>query len=205
MRPDHTGFRHANAGGASSPRLGASRSFSRLVRGVIALVAVGVIASAAWRTELPQRLWWLATAPPPSQYVLPVAGVKRAALRPSFGAPRPGNRRHQGIDIMARRGTAVVAAADGFVTSTAPNRLGGTVVWIYGAGHRMYYYAHLEEIAPGIRAGRFVAAGETIGSVGTSGNAAGGPPHLHFGIYAAESLLAATFAALDPFPLLQAG
>lgn len=134
----------------------------------------------------------------PSTLVVPVAGVDRRALRASFGVPRPGNRTHQGIDILAASGTSVIAAADGIVASTMPNRLGGNVVWVLGAGRRIYYYAHLDSLEEHIRAGAIVAAGDRLGKVGTTGNAAGGPPHLHFGIY-----LLAPRAAIDPFPLLR--
>jgi murein DD-endopeptidase MepM/ murein hydrolase activator NlpD len=146
-----------------------------------------------------RAFWRVATAEAPSTLVVPVQGVKRATLRSSFGAPRPGNRQHQGIDILAPRGTLVVAADAGVVTGTRPNRLGGNVVWAAGAGRRLYYYAHLQEVAADVGPGRLLAAGDVLGSVGTSGNAAGGPPHLHFGIYAVSHL---RFAAIDPHPLL---
>jgi hypothetical protein len=161
------------------------------------LTAVVLAALTWWVAQSPPArvAWWLATAAPPAQYVVPIAGVRRAALSSSFGAPRSGSRTHQGIDIFAPRGTPVVAAARGVVTSTRPNALGGTVVWVVGAGRRLYYYAHLDRLDPDVRAGRLVEAGEPLGAVGDTGNARGGPPHLHFAIYTAAG-------AVDPYPLL---
>jgi peptidoglycan LD-endopeptidase LytH len=162
------------------------------------LLALCALAGAAWFVaQSPQGrfAWWLATADPPARYVVPVEGVRAAALRSSFGVPRSGGRTHKGVDILARRGTPVLAAARGVVVSTRPNRLGGTVVWVAGAGRRLYYYAHLERLEPGIEAGLLVEAGRTLGVVGTSGNARGGPPHLHFGVYTATG-------PVDPYPLL---
>jgi murein DD-endopeptidase MepM/ murein hydrolase activator NlpD len=124
---------------------------------------------------------------------LPVEGASVASIRSGFGAPRDGGRReHAGIDIFARRGTPVIAAADGIVSSVGTNRLGGNVVWVLRASHgEAHYYAHLDtQIA---RVGDRVAAGDVLGTVGNTGNARTTPPHLHFGIYAAGG-------AVDPLP-----
>jgi murein DD-endopeptidase MepM/ murein hydrolase activator NlpD len=64
-----------------------------------------------------------------------------------------------------------------------------------GAGGRVYYYAHLDAYAPGIKEGDYVTTKSVLGYVGTTGNAAGTPPHLHFGVYA-------TGGAINPLPLL---
>ena len=72
--------------------------------------------------------------------------------------------------------------------------LGGLVVLLLGPGGQSHYYAHLERQAD-LRAGDAIAAGDTVGFVGTTGNARGGPSHLHYGIYGAAG-------AIDPFPLL---
>jgi peptidoglycan LD-endopeptidase LytH len=93
-----------------------------------------------------------------------------------------GARRHRGIDIHAPRGTPVVAAADGIVERVTENELGGLVVWIREtASNRKHYYAHLD--AQHVRAGTAIRAGDVVGTVGNTGNAADTPPHLHFGIY----------------------
>ena len=171
---------------------------------LVSLAVVALLGVVALRTPYPGVLWRIVAADPPETYVVPVHGVRAGDLRPSFGAPRSGGRTHQGIDILARRGTPVVATADGMVVSTRPNRLGGTVVWVAGAGRRLYYYAHLDAVAPDVRVGTIVRAGDRLGSVGTTGNAAGGPPHLHFGIYRTPSWLGdGRTAALDPYPYLR--
>jgi murein DD-endopeptidase MepM/ murein hydrolase activator NlpD len=75
------------------------------------------------------------------------------------------------------------------------NRLGGNTVTVLGAGGRAYYYAHLDAYAHGLAAGQYVSAGTPLGYVGTTGNAAGTPPHLHFGVYTAQG-------PINPLPLL---
>lgn len=113
----------------------------------------------------------------------PVGAMPASRVQSLYGASRDGGRReHQGIDIFAPRGTPVVAAASGLVTSTAPNRLGGNVVWIWDfhRGQKLYY-AHLDRVA--VRAGQWVTRGEWVGHVGNTGNARNTSPHLHFGIY----------------------
>jgi len=115
--------------------------------------------------------------------VFPVPGRGQRNIQSRFGASRSsGRREHQGIDIFAARGTPVVAAADGWVSSTSPNELGGNVVWLWdpARGHTLYY-AHLDRHA--VSAGQRVKKGDVIGYVGNTGNARTTAPHLHFGIY----------------------
>jgi murein DD-endopeptidase MepM/ murein hydrolase activator NlpD len=139
-------------------------------------------------------------AAPGPRLLVPVAGVERRALHSSFGEPRSGRRKHEGIDIFARRGTPIVAAADGEVVRVGTtDRLGGNTVWVAGSGARLYYYAHLDHHRPGLSVGERVRAGTKLGFVGTTGNARGTPPHLHFGVYPALHL----FRAVDPAPLLR--
>lgn len=85
---------------------------------------------------------------------------------------------HKGIDIFKKRGAAVVSASPGIVVYRGYLKLGGNVVIILGPKWRMHYYAHLDSITA--RNGDAVHAGEKIGSVGNSGNAAGKEPHLHY-------------------------
>lgn len=109
--------------------------------------------------------------------------VSDAALTDTFGAARAGGRVHEGIDIFADRGTPVHAVASGTVVGGFSNRLGGTVVRIEGDDGRYYYYAHLvADSVRGLRPGQHVAAGEVIGQVGNTGDAAGTSPHLHLQI-----------------------
>jgi peptidoglycan LD-endopeptidase LytH len=100
-----------------------------------------------------------------------------------FGDPRDGGRRrHEGVDIFAKRGTPVLSASSGVVTRVGEGGLGGRVVWVWDpARSLLLYYAHLQEQL--VSTGTRVRAGEPIGTVGNTGNARTTPPHLHFGIY----------------------
>lgn len=99
-----------------------------------------------------------------------------------FGAPRDaGARSHHGIDIFARRGTPVIAAAPGVVSRANETNIGGKVVWVRDVNGNSLYYAHLDSQAVG--SGQRVEVGDTIGFVGNTGNARTTPPHLHFGVY----------------------
>ncbi len=133
----------------------------------------------------------------PQRLPVPVAGVRPAQLRDSWDAPRPGGRRHRGIDIFAPRGRAVVSATPGIATTVGHNQLGGRIVWVLGPGGQWHYYAHLDRFSA-VRPGDVVAPGTVLGYVGTSGNARGTPPHLHYGIYRFQG------GAINPYPLLAA-
>jgi len=122
------------------------------------------------------------TSTPSASLLFPVPGAR--GINSVFGDPRDaGLRRHEGVDIFAKAGTHVRAAADGVVTRVGETALGGRVVWVtdFPRGVR-YYYAHLQEQL--VRTGTFVRAGDVLGTVGNTGNARTTPPHLHFGIYA---------------------
>jgi murein DD-endopeptidase MepM/ murein hydrolase activator NlpD len=116
---------------------------------------------------------------------VPVRGIAPDELRDSFDGPRGGGRRHQAIDILAPRGTPVLAVDDGTIRRLSPaNGGGGIVVYqVDPSGSFVYYYAHLERWADGLAVGDAVVRGQVIGHVGTSGNAPPGTPHLHFAIY----------------------
>ncbi len=128
------------------------------------------------------RLAALRRQPPPTLLRVPVSGVRVRKLVDTWGGVRSGNRRHEGIDIMAPRGTAVVSAAQGMVSMIGENGLGGTVVWAVGPGGERHYYAHLDSVAA-IVEGQDLLPGDTLGFVGNTGNARTTPPHLHYGIY----------------------
>lgn len=113
--------------------------------------------------------------------MVPVAGVAPSALRDSYNAARSGGRTHRALDIPARRGTPVIAAADGTVLSMRQNTLGGTTLYLLDSQRRfVYYYAHLERYHDRMSQGVEVRQGEVLGYVGTSGNAPRDFPHLHF-------------------------
>ena len=139
---------------------------------------------------------------PPNEYVVPVSGVEPRRVMGSWGAPRSGGRSHEGVDILAPRGRTVVSATDGVVWTAGRNALGGNTVSVLGEGWALYYYAHLDAWAAGIEPGVRVRAGDVLGSVGTTGNARGGQPHLHFGVLA-FSIFGAR--PIDPAPLLRSG
>ena len=130
---------------------------------------------------------------------LPVQGVKRQQLKDSWGAPRSGGRFHEGIDIMAPRGTKVLSASDGVVSDIRSTNLGGKIIWIYGPRGTWHYYAHLDGFKRGLAVGDQVDAGDVIGYVGNTGNARGGATHLHYGIY----LMGKGRGATNPYPYLR--
>lgn len=115
--------------------------------------------------------------------VVPVVGVPPGEVADTFGAPRGTDRKHEGVDIFAARGTYVTSATEGVVVRIGTNGLGGNVVYVLGPGGERYYYAHLDEVDPVLTVGQHVGTSTVLGRVGTTGNAAGTPPHLHFGIY----------------------
>ncbi len=138
----------------------------------------------------------LYTKDPDKKLAMPVKDVSRKQVANTWHAPRDGGRLHEGQDIFAPRGTYVLSATEGYVANIGENALGGRTVSVIGAGGRTYYYAHLEDYAPGLAEGDYVTTQTLLGFVGTTGNAAGTPPHLHFGVY--ES----TRGAMNPLPLL---
>jgi peptidoglycan LD-endopeptidase LytH len=147
---------------------------------------------------VPYRIVALSAQAPDEELLMPVKGVPVRAVADTWQAPRPGNRKHQGQDIFARRGTPVLSATDGVVMRVGDNPLGGNTVSVLGAGRRLYYYAHLDRYADDIEVGDRIERGTVLGYVGNTGNARTTPPHLHFGVYSPTG-------ALDPLPLLQAG
>jgi murein DD-endopeptidase MepM/ murein hydrolase activator NlpD len=118
----------------------------------------------------------------PRAMIVPVAGVGRAAMRNMFDEAR-GGRRHEAIDIMAPRGTPVVATDDGVVKKLFTSKPGGLTVYQFDPDQRFcYYYAHLDAYAPGLHEGQQLRRGEVLGYVGTTGNAPKDAPHLHFAL-----------------------
>lgn len=119
--------------------------------------------------------------------------VKNGKIESFWGSDRDaGIRRHEGIDIFAPFRTPALAVASGIITRVTLNNLGGKVVFMRPEGKNYnLYYAHLDEQLA--REGNIVNVGDTLGLIGTTGNAIGGPPHLHFGIYT-------TNGAVNPLP-----
>jgi hypothetical protein len=118
----------------------------------------------------------------------PVAGATNKSIGSFYGDSRDGGKRsHEGIDIFAKKGTPVIAPTDGIVTRVTTGKLGGKVVWMQDRkrGHS-YYFAHLDEQL--VMPSTVVKKGDTLGTVGNTGNARNTPSHLHFGIYQNKSL-----------------
>jgi murein DD-endopeptidase MepM/ murein hydrolase activator NlpD len=154
------------------------------------------VASKLSGVTLPFKAAMLYAQEPDAELVVPVEGVSVKRIKSSWHAPRSGDRLHEGQDIFAPRGTAVRSATEGYVVRVGENALGGNTVFVLGAGGRSYYYAHLDSYAEGLAVGDHVTPATTLGYVGTTGNAAGASPHLHFGVYASGG-------AIDPLPLLK--
>jgi peptidoglycan LD-endopeptidase LytH len=87
---------------------------------------------------------------------------------------------HKGADIFAKTGTPVVSSTKGLVIYSGEIKRGGNVVIVLGPKWRIHYYAHLDKIKTS--GFSFVGHSDTIGTVGTSGNAQGKSPHLHYSI-----------------------
>ena len=135
-------------------------------------------------------------------YVFPVFGT--AAYGDTFGAFRAdvAGKWHHGEDLVAPRGTPLLAVADGTLHSVGWNDIGGWRLWLRDDGGNEFYYAHLDAYSPLAVAGRRVRAGDVIGFVGDSGDAEGGLPHLHFEIHPVELLSLGYDGAVAPYPFL---
>ena len=116
---------------------------------------------------------------------IPVAGTMASHLTNTFDDVRGGGARaHQALDIMAPRGTPVVAVEDGRIEKLFTSRPGGLTIYQFDPTRSYsYYYAHLDRYAEGLTEGQAVKRGEVIAYVGSTGNASPEGPHLHFGIF----------------------
>jgi len=115
---------------------------------------------------------------------IPVSGVKPDSLVRSYHDARSGGREHEALDILAPRNTPVVAVEDGTIAKLFVSKAGGNTIYQFDPGREYsYYYAHLERYADGLKEGDAVRRGQTIGYVGTSGNAPKNTPHLHFAVF----------------------
>lgn len=117
--------------------------------------------------------------------LIPVEGVPPGALVDTFPQAREnGVRSHDAIDIMAERGRAVLAAADGRIERIRWSERGGRAIYQRSAdGAHVYYYAHLDAYAPGLKEGKTVRRGQQLATVGSTGNADPAGPHLHFEVH----------------------
>ena len=139
---------------------------------VAVVVSALVVATRPWL----DRAWFvciLATEHPPAALPGPVAARPAPRVVDSWGNPRPGGRRHQGIDIFASKDSPVLSTTRGLVIRIGTSRLGGQTVWILGPGLERHYYAHLNRYGA-FREGDRVEAGDIIGYTGNTGNARAG-------------------------------
>jgi murein DD-endopeptidase MepM/ murein hydrolase activator NlpD len=168
---------------------------------VISVVALLLLSVTGLGSALADKLIFyarvarLSLQEPDSKLAMPLPEVSKRQIADTWHAPRGTDRLHEGQDIFAPKGTPILSATNGFVYNIGENNLGGQTVSVIGAGGRVYYYAHLDAYAPGLAVGDRVSTRTVLGYVGTTGNAQGTPPHLHFGIYTSTG-------AINPLPFL---
>ena len=142
----------------------------------------------------------------PNQLLIPVQNIRPSDLSDTYSDSRDGGSRlHEALDIMAPKGTSVLSATPGVIERLFQSDAGGKTIYVRSVdGETIYYYAHLDDYAQGLKEGQRVRRGQRIGTVGSSGNASEDAPHLHFAILQttkdAEWWEPAT--AINPFPLL---
>lgn len=135
------------------------------------------------------------TPPPPSGGgACPVAGA--VSFSDTWGAPRSGGRRHQGVDMIAARGTPIVAIYSGTIKRISTSTLGGKSIWLRAANGDEFYYAHLDGYGD-ISVGQSVTEGYVVGYNGSTGNAPDWLPHLHFEFHPGGG------SAINPYPLVK--
>jgi peptidoglycan LD-endopeptidase LytH len=117
--------------------------------------------------------------------LLPVQGVRREQLQDTFNDSRGnGARTHEALDIMAARGTPVLATEDGRIAKLFISKQGGLTIYEFDPTTTYaYYYAHLDRYADGLKEGDTVRRGQVLGYVGSTGDASPDAPHLHFSIF----------------------
>jgi len=169
--------------------------------GTTTTVATGAttttVAGGTTTTTIPVTTTTTTTPPiPVGGLVCPIQGPHH--FRDTWGAPRSGGRTHQGVDMMADRGTPLVAIESGTVGRLKDGGLGGITIWFYGDSGNQYYYAHLDTWAEGLAQGQSVSVGASLGTVGSTGNASDAYPHLHFEIHPGGG------SAINPFPTVDA-
>jgi murein DD-endopeptidase MepM/ murein hydrolase activator NlpD len=142
---------------------------------------------------------------PSGKLMVPVEGMALANIKDNFDQPRGTERHHEALDIMAPKGTKVVATADGKIVKLFTSKPGGLTVYQFDPSEKYaYYYAHLDRYADGLKEGMEIKRGDPIGYVGSTGNADPNAPHLHFAVFELtpeKQWWKGT--PVDPYPLLQ--
>jgi murein DD-endopeptidase MepM/ murein hydrolase activator NlpD len=120
----------------------------------------------------------------PAKLMVPVEGMALSSIKDNFDQPRGAERHHEALDIMAPKGSKVVAVADGKVVKLFTSKPGGLTVYQFDPTEKYaYYYAHLDHYADGLKEGADIKRGDLIGYVGSTGNADPNAPHLHFAVF----------------------
>jgi murein DD-endopeptidase MepM/ murein hydrolase activator NlpD len=175
--------------------LGGSPQRKPAVPSVAALMAAPVPLAVAAKRPSPADL-----------LVMPVRGVTPDELSDTFtNARESGARTHDAIDILAPRGTPVVAAAAGRIEKLFLSKPGGNTVYVRSSdGTLIYYYAHLDRYARGLAEGQAVRPADLLGYVGATGNADPAAPHLHFAVLRTtpDAKWWEPSVAVNPYPLL---
>jgi len=115
--------------------------------------------------------------------IVPVAGVRPEQITDTFHQARNG-RIHEATDILAPRGTPVLAVDDGHIEKLFTSKQGGLTVYQFDPTQTYcYYYAHLDRYAPGLQEKQAIRKGDLLGMVGSTGNALPDAPHLHFALF----------------------
>ena len=185
--------------------------FSLGLAAAVLTIGVGAVANndVHAATAPPPRLEVAATALKPAvrlsqagEILFPMNPLPKCALsKTSFGQPRPPDRTHEGIDLMASLGQEIYAVDNGTVTrmtiNGAPNStLSGNAFYLTMPDKTYYFYAHLSAFADGITPGTVVTRGQLVGYVGDTGDPGPGNYHLHFEVHPTGG------AAVNPYPLL---
>lgn len=140
------------------------------------------------------------------QLLIPVQNIRPGDLSDTYSDHRgEGARLHEAIDIMAPKGTSVLSAAPGVVEKLFRSDAGGKTIYVRSTdGETIFYYAHLDAYAEGLKEGQRVRRGQRLGTVGSSGNASDEAPHLHFAILqtTADAEWWEPANAVNPYPLL---
>lgn len=141
---------------------------------------------------------------PALRLAMPIAGVDPNSLTDQFNDAREGHK-HEAVDIMAPRGTPVLAVAEGNVVKLFTSKQGGLTVYQFDNSQQYaFYYAHLDRYAPNLKEGMLLRKGDTLGFVGTTGNVPQDAPHLHFAVFKlGPEKQWWKGAALDPLPMLK--
>ncbi len=171
-----------------------------LAGAALTLTALGAPATPALPAPTP------APADEPPALSMPVQGVLPSDLRDTYADPRSGGARvHEALDILAPRGTPVLAVDDGRIAKLFLSRPGGITIYQFDpSGRFVYYYAHLDGYAAGLAQGQAVRRGQLLGYVGSSGNAGPDAPHLHFALLRLDTQRRWwTGAPLNPYPYLR--